>query len=200
MQRKALGKMGKLAENLTAGSLIMEAFLRLLKEKPFTDITVHEIAGKAGISRSVFYLHFEDKDDVFQKVSGEIIGEFLQLFDSYLEVEERGRAGQTGGVLQAAGKICHHIRDYHFFYQEGFRDLSFITGWAEHIFSRLQRIYNDQAKGIFVAYGLVGCMNRWISEGAKGSPKERARQFVEVFSFLLDVGKVKGNLGSTVTY
>ena len=39
---------------------LSEAFSELLKEKPFEQITVTEIARKAGLNRQTFYYHFHD--------------------------------------------------------------------------------------------------------------------------------------------
>ena len=41
--------------------LMHEAFLTLLEQKSFYTITVKDIISTAGVSRSVFYLHYEDK-------------------------------------------------------------------------------------------------------------------------------------------
>lgn len=40
---------------------LMRALLKLLEEKQFQRITVQEICSAASVSRSAFYLHFEDK-------------------------------------------------------------------------------------------------------------------------------------------
>ena len=41
--------------------LILNAFLKLLKEKGFEKITIQDIADEADINRGTVYLHFEDK-------------------------------------------------------------------------------------------------------------------------------------------
>ncbi|KAA6456426.1 TetR/AcrR family transcriptional regulator [Acidobacteria bacterium AB60] len=42
-----------------------DALVELIREKPFDDITVQQILDRAGISRSTFYEHYRDKDDLF---------------------------------------------------------------------------------------------------------------------------------------
>ena len=42
--------------------LLKEAFITLLKEKDYDDITVQEICEEAMVRRTTFYQHFEDKD------------------------------------------------------------------------------------------------------------------------------------------
>lgn len=43
-------------------ALLHEALGSLLREKPYDRITVAQILGRAGVSRSTFYIHFRDKD------------------------------------------------------------------------------------------------------------------------------------------
>lgn len=45
-------------------SLMNQAFLLLLDEKPYAYITVKEVCEKAGVNRSTFYLHYESMADL----------------------------------------------------------------------------------------------------------------------------------------
>src|ERR1700690_720814 len=42
-----------------------DALVNLMHEKPFEEITVQHILDRAGVSRSTFYTHFSDKNDLF---------------------------------------------------------------------------------------------------------------------------------------
>ena len=44
----------------------MEALLQLMKKKNYTEISVGEIAARAGVHRATFYRHFTSKDDVLR--------------------------------------------------------------------------------------------------------------------------------------
>lgn len=48
--------------------IIQDAFLDLLREKPFTQITVTELVKKAGINRTTFYKHYLDVQDLLGKI------------------------------------------------------------------------------------------------------------------------------------
>ena len=49
---------------LCSQNQIAEAFLSLLKEKPYTRISVSEICAKAGVSRQTFYSLFSSKENI----------------------------------------------------------------------------------------------------------------------------------------
>jgi len=44
---------------------IASALIGLMHEKNFNDISVQEICERAGVGRSTFYVHFQDKDELF---------------------------------------------------------------------------------------------------------------------------------------
>ncbi|NGQ96602.1 TetR/AcrR family transcriptional regulator [Brevibacillus sp. SYP-B805] len=51
--------------------MIIEAFLEVLRQKEYADITVIDIAEKANINRSTFYAHYMDKDDLLHSMTQE---------------------------------------------------------------------------------------------------------------------------------
>ena len=57
--------------------IIKEAMLLLVHEKPFSKITIDNIIHKAGINRSTFYYHFQDKydlrDSIIQDLTGDLV-------------------------------------------------------------------------------------------------------------------------------
>mgnify|MGYP001814458759 CR=1 FL=1 len=44
--------------------VLFQAFASLVLERPYDDIKINHIIGKAGISRSTFYQHYKNKDDI----------------------------------------------------------------------------------------------------------------------------------------
>ena len=61
-------------------NLIREAFLSLIEEKGFSNITITDLSKKANINRKTFYAHYETKEELHEK----IIDEFLSILNPVL--------------------------------------------------------------------------------------------------------------------
>lgn len=55
---------------------IQQQFLKLLKEYPFQDITVKQLILECRINRSTFYRNYEDKYDLIQQITQEMLDKF----------------------------------------------------------------------------------------------------------------------------
>lgn len=61
-------------------ALIKNSLLALMDEKGFDHITVRDITERAEINRATFYLHYQDKYDLLQKMVDEMMAAFLAAF------------------------------------------------------------------------------------------------------------------------
>ncbi len=52
---------------------IMNGFMRLIKQKEFSNITIADITKEAEINRSTFYYHFMDKYDLIDTIQREVL-------------------------------------------------------------------------------------------------------------------------------
>ena len=59
-------------------SAIIKAFKEMIIEKDFNDITIKELAIKAGINRKTFYLHYESMEEILFDLSLELSDQILQ--------------------------------------------------------------------------------------------------------------------------
>jgi len=64
-----------------AGSIVKEsmvtALVRLMKKKPLTQITISELAGKAGVSRMSYYRNYDSKEQILTEHLDDIFEQYL---------------------------------------------------------------------------------------------------------------------------
>ena len=60
-------------------TMIRQAFLELLQEKPYEKITVTDSAQRADLNRSTFYAHYPDVQGLIEEIEEEIINRSMQL-------------------------------------------------------------------------------------------------------------------------
>lgn len=56
---------------------LYDALLQLMKEKPFRDIQITEIADRAQVARPTFYLHYHSKEELLLSQVDVVFAEFL---------------------------------------------------------------------------------------------------------------------------
>jgi len=62
----------------------------------FTELSVERLAGAAGISRSTFYVHFEDKGDLVRRLATSVLAELHEVSSTWWETTDP--AGLTAAV------------------------------------------------------------------------------------------------------
>lgn len=62
---------------------VRDALPGLLHQKPFKDLTIDEIAGAAGLTRTAFYFYFKNKTEVLSALLMEIATDLLDATDAW---------------------------------------------------------------------------------------------------------------------
>lgn len=173
---------------ISARWLITEAFMALLVASTFEKITVNAIVRKAGISRSTFYLHFQDKFDLLDKVTHEIVSELKEIFDGEWNQEfdeQLKEVSDNQSPLPITIELLEHIRHYNHFYRDRYRDSSFVIQLSELLCTRLKTVFQDETLAFFLAYGTIGFIGSWLNQGLKGSTTEVALRLTNIALFSL---------------
>lgn len=177
-------------QELSARWLITEAFTALLAVMPFDKISVHAIVHKAGISRSTFYLHYQDKFDLLEQMTKEITGQLFAVYEARMTEDQLNivKAYEDQIPIPATIIICEHIRTYERFYRNRFHDPQFTSWLNEQLVERFLRIYENEAQAAFAAGGTVGYLGRWLSNGLPGTSLENAQQLCRLAMLSLSDG------------
>ena len=122
---------------------IRSAFVEILSEKPFDELTVTELCEKAGLSRITFYTHYADKyelvESLFQEMmhessedfralqqndneEGDPLKSYCNMLDSIINLYEN----HTVFLRQMSQRRNPYL--YHSFYNHLFRKVELILG------------------------------------------------------------------------
>jgi AcrR family transcriptional regulator len=157
---------------------IGDALVELLHQKPFADITVQHVLDRAGVSRSTFYTHFSDKDDLFLSD----VEDFLELMAFALS-----RHGDKSNRVAPVRELFAHVAEWHKFHTiliaagkiRDFQEMG--QGYfARAIEQRLSELPQPReltpkrrcAMAQMFAGALMSLLSWWMSCGMPGSPAE----------------------------
>lgn len=149
---------------------IEKAFIDLLQDRDFKNITVSDICKQTGLNRSTFYANFVDVYDLADKLRKHLEEDFSAQFDPITNTAADGSS--------AALRMFSHIRDNQLFYKTYFK-----LGYADP--NRLLRYDALRAQqefhGEHIEYhieffrtGLNALIRRWLDRGCVESPEEMA--------------------------
>ena len=149
---------------------ITDALLKLMKEKPVSDITITELVEEAQVARVSFYRNFNDKEDVLRQEARRSTEAFLEecgrdLFFSdprafVVKLFEYLQANRDTVALYDNSNLMEIVR-------EAF-DQAFGVGCEDR---------RESAKRSFVSGGLYNLFRRWIVRDYEPSA-ERLADFV----------------------
>lgn len=79
--KEKLGETMKNLQSQRTDKMIRDAFIALLKQKDFKNITVTQIAQKAMINHQTFYCYYSDKYDLADQLTEKALGMFEELIE-----------------------------------------------------------------------------------------------------------------------
>ena len=147
------------------------ALIALIEEKAIDEVTVREVLDRAKVGRSTFYVHYQDKDDLFLSQ----LEDGLQMWSTILTKQEKSRR------LAPVAEFFAHVASARKLYRslvasgriQSFFDLA--QGYfARGIARRLKEIglpITDQrefdARAHALAGNLLSLLKWWLDRGAK---------------------------------
>jgi AcrR family transcriptional regulator len=123
---------------------VRAALVELLGERPFKDVTVDELARRAGLSRTAFYFYYPDKNEVLkgaaEAVAAEVYAEADRWWHGEGPPEQLVREALDGiadvyrahaDMLRAAVEATTYDDGFRTFYEALIR--RFVTATADHL-------------------------------------------------------------------
>jgi len=168
---------------------IKEAFLQVLKQKSFKEITISEIIREANYSRGTFYAHFESKEQVLDQIISETLQEMIeQIKVPYKQFTKVNLKELKLEDIMLFEYFIEHATLYKLLLsqriQVDFRyqmaktiEQLFLTEYEYVIDSKtldIKWLY------IYRSHGLAGMIIRWIEDDFQESSKFMSQQVVEL--------------------
>jgi TetR/AcrR family transcriptional regulator, ethionamide resistance regulator len=130
---------------------ILEAAERLLRERPFRELTVDDLMAATTQSRTAFYRHFTGRQDLLIRLLSDLNQELWEVSEGWFQgggdalAEAREALERLAGVYQAHGPVllamaeaAHHDDEVERVYG------ALVQGFADGVVARLER---DAAAG-----------------------------------------------------
>lgn len=182
-------KKHKNRQAIRSRSMLQEALVDLLKEKPYQKITITEITERADLARPTFYAHFETKDDLLLSYVDDIFDVFFnnlrtdidpfrkqtsREFDLYVEFFRHWQ--QSAEIVQLIRTadidmmIMNRLRQYHV---ETYHNV--IAPQFPELTPLLAGYYIDYLTG-----ATFGILRHWMDEKMQQSPEVVARMLTQL--------------------
>ena len=160
-----------------------DALVALMQEKPFETITVQDVLDRAQVSRSTFYLHYSDKDDLLMSDAEE----FFESISMALSVH-----GDKSDRVFPVQEFFTHLSDVQPFYKALVKSGKFQENmelarghFARGIERRLSELprarsipANDLSAIAFTHAGaLLSLVTWWLDRGMRESPAQMDELF-----------------------
>jgi AcrR family transcriptional regulator len=166
--------------------MIRDSFIRFLKEKPISKITVKEICLAADINRATFYAHYTDQYDLLRQIEDEVIYDITQYLQElhFEDIENILTKGieQILDYIGKNGELFDLLLNFHgnLKFQQ---DVVKLIG-VRHFIPVSDGHSNDDNDAEylfhFLASGAIGLIQLWLKDGMKKSAKDMADLILKV--------------------
>jgi AcrR family transcriptional regulator len=152
---------------LKSRAALIAAAIALVDEREVADISVTDLAGRAGLTRMTFYQHFADRDALLQAAG-------VERFEAALVDFGEGE-GQRRGLVAASHALLELLSENRTFYQrllngssgiQTYRAIQTYLGDRIAISARFDGIELDEAQRLFLGGGAMAHIARWLSDDA----------------------------------
>jgi probable dihydroxyacetone kinase regulator len=171
---------------------IIASFIKILKEKPFEKITIHEITADCGVARMTFYYHFQDIYDLLDYIIEEKLRASVSRAFTY-ETWQNDYLAVFHTILEEKDfflKIFHSIdlrRTEHYLSAFAHRCIEeMVTEQKQRLGLTVNKKKQEMICDTY-CYGMVGLLLKWMSNGMAEDPRALIDDFCSVIKGTLDI-------------
>lgn len=160
---------------------LREGLIHLMEQKSIQRISVREITEYVDMNRGTFYLHYQDINDMVDKIEDEVFSDFDEMLNSRTLAQLDNKPlllledafGYLADNARLASAFLGPNGDIAFL--EKLKDLvkeRCISAWTEAFNDEPSN--NHELISSFIASGIIGMIKQWIDSGLVKSPEEMA--------------------------
>lgn len=164
---------------------LLQALLILMDKKEFKNITVKEIAAKAGVDRKTFYRHFETKEDILRFYTDRACQDYIAELESQHTLT-------TFTISKAYFSMCQKYISFFrkleknnllIFLLQAFDEyLPIIHKFFDSDDTTNNIIYYSEYALSYYTGGFWNISTKWIRDGASKTPEEMALLVEKIMS------------------
>ncbi|MFF2479884.1 TetR/AcrR family transcriptional regulator [Paenibacillus sp. NPDC058071] len=173
--------------------IITHAYLELLKEKSNEDIVIRDITERANVNRSTFYAHYQDKNDLLNKIISETMSTLSREM-SELPIAFRIEDTAAETIDPYFTTFFNHVAKHEKFYRTMFVS-SPTDAFTERMLEEIRSIFYERAARIgkdkklsvpldllldYLCTSLYGICKRWLEQGMVYSSNHMALQLTRL--------------------
>ncbi|MGM9942089.1 MAG: TetR/AcrR family transcriptional regulator [Bulleidia sp.] len=148
-----------------------DALFRLMKDKPFAKITINQIAQEAGVNRSTWFRHFNDKNEV-------VTFKLIRLWERW--AEEHDMKERKHYSLENAETFFSFNYSIRHLLQQIYQ-----AGLETCVYNAFYQVMKPQYgadpiecyEARFYSFGLYGFLDEWIRRGFCETPEQVSTLF-----------------------
>jgi AcrR family transcriptional regulator len=166
--------------------LLRDSLMALIVERGAWDpITIQDITDHANVSRTTFYLHFRDKEDLMITSMTEVYNDLLNSVESGIHSPDVAESLDFVHVAENAAfyRVMVGPKGSPVFVsriQEYLAKVVYTHFCSVHLEAGQKPIYPLEALTNYIAGAEIGLIRWWLESGMEQSPQEMARMFERI--------------------
>ena len=171
--------------------LLRDAFIELVPEKGFDNITIQDLTDRATLNRATFYLHYRDKNELL----GDVFETLIQDINPLLNTNGEYKVHDPYQMVPRIAMILDHIAAHHDFYRS-MLGIHGVSGFAARVQTYIEEVLSTwlsvqnpnksqqkvdtQVAVHYVGSAYLGVITWWLEHGRPVSSEHLAAQLMHL--------------------